>query len=97
PLVLSANVEDWGPHPLRMLKCWSDIPGYNIFVRNKWNSFKVDGWGGFMLKEKLKMIKLALKDWHLNHSQNLPSRIEYLKGRLSNLDQKGEEDNLSDA
>ncbi|MCI54935.1 cysteine-rich receptor-like protein kinase, partial [Trifolium medium] len=48
-------------------------------------------------KEKLKMIKLALKDWHTAHTQNLPSRIEYLKGQLSALDQKGEEENLSEA
>ncbi|MCI67690.1 endonuclease/exonuclease/phosphatase family protein, partial [Trifolium medium] len=43
------------------------------------------------------MIKLALKDWYTAHTQNLPSRIESLKGRLSALDQKGEEENLSEA
>ncbi|MCI95604.1 endonuclease/exonuclease/phosphatase family protein, partial [Trifolium medium] len=32
-----------------------------------------DSWGGFVLKEKLKMIKLALKEWHAAHTQNLPS------------------------
>jgi hypothetical protein len=40
-----------------MLKCWNDIPDYNQFVQDKCNSFKVTGWGGFVLK----MIKLALK------------------------------------
>ncbi|GAU51586.1 hypothetical protein TSUD_414300 [Trifolium subterraneum] len=38
PLVLCANEEDWGPCPSRMLKCWRDIPGYNTFVKDKWNS-----------------------------------------------------------
>ncbi|PNX58703.1 cysteine-rich receptor-like protein kinase, partial [Trifolium pratense] len=96
PLVLSANEEDWGPRPLRMLKCWKDIPGYNLFVRDKWNSFQVDGWGGYVLKEKLKMVKVALKEWHKNHAQNLPSRIDNLKNKLSALDEKGEEDDLSE-
>ncbi|MCI53414.1 endonuclease/exonuclease/phosphatase family protein, partial [Trifolium medium] len=77
-----------------MLKCWSDIPGYNLFVREKWNTMQVDGWGGFVLKEKLKMIKLAHKEWHAAHTQNLPSRLDALKAQLSDLDNKGEEEDL---
>ncbi|GAU37762.1 hypothetical protein TSUD_102790 [Trifolium subterraneum] len=96
PLILSANEEDWGPRPSRMLKCWKDIPGYYLFVREKWKSLQVDGWGGFVLKEKLKMIKAALKDWHSAHTQNLPSRIDSLKNHLSILDQKGEEETLTE-
>ncbi|GAU39751.1 hypothetical protein TSUD_219940 [Trifolium subterraneum] len=87
PLVLSANEDDWGPRPLRMLKCWKDVAGYNLFVREKWNSLQVDGWGGYVLKEKLKMIKV--------HVQNLASRIDCLKHRVSELDQKGEAEVLS--
>ncbi|PNX69688.1 cysteine-rich receptor-like protein kinase, partial [Trifolium pratense] len=96
PLVLSANEEDWGPRPSRMLKCWKDIPGYHLFVREKWNSFQIEGWGGYMLKEKFKMIKASLREWHKAHTQNLPGRIETLKGRLSALDEKGEGDDLSE-
>ncbi|PNX68491.1 cysteine-rich receptor-like protein kinase, partial [Trifolium pratense] len=58
-------------------------------VREKWNSFQLDGWGGFVLKEKLKWINTALKDWHSSHTQNMPSRIESLKDRLAVLDEKG--------
>ncbi|GAU33269.1 hypothetical protein TSUD_279430 [Trifolium subterraneum] len=97
PLVLSANEEDWGHRPSRMLKCWKDIPGYNMFVKDKWNSLQVDGWGGYVLKEKLKRIKMELKDWHNAHTQNLPSKIESLKERLETLDEKGEEDTLLEA
>ncbi|GAU46142.1 hypothetical protein TSUD_143240 [Trifolium subterraneum] len=35
-----------GPRPSRMLKCWKEVPGYNTFVQDTWNSFQVDGWGG---------------------------------------------------
>ncbi|MCI96758.1 endonuclease/exonuclease/phosphatase family protein, partial [Trifolium medium] len=42
------------------------------------------------------MIKAALKEWHRTHAQNLPSRIESLKDRLSTLDQKGEDEVLSE-
>jgi len=41
------------------------------------------------LKEKFKLIKLALKDWHLSHSQNLPAKKISLKDRNSTIDLKG--------
>jgi uncharacterized protein with NRDE domain len=88
-LVLSANEEEWGPRPSRMLKCWRDIPGYHLFVRDKWKSFQVTGWGGYVLKEKLKLIRAALKDWHQAHAQNLSSRIESLKVRYRHLTRRG--------
>ncbi|PNY07495.1 cysteine-rich receptor-like protein kinase, partial [Trifolium pratense] len=96
PLVLSTNEEEWGPRPSRMLKCWKDVSGYHLFVREKWNSLQVDGWGGYVLKEKLKLIKAGLKEWHKVHTQNLHSRIDSLKARLSALDEKGEEEALSE-
>jgi hypothetical protein len=48
------------------------------------------------LQEKFKMIKVALKDWHGAHAQNLPSRIDSLKVRLSALEGKGENEVLSE-
>ncbi|MCI07861.1 cysteine-rich receptor-like protein kinase, partial [Trifolium medium] len=55
----------------------------------------INGWGGFVLKEKFKSIKLALKEWHRAHSQNLSSRIDTLKVRISVIEGKGEEEDLS--
>lgn len=46
PVVLSVDEENWGPRPVRMLKCWLDLPRYHQFVRSKWQSFIVEGWGG---------------------------------------------------
>jgi len=95
PLQLSVDEENWGPRPLRMLKCWQEMLGYKQFVTDKWNSFSVEGWGGYVLKEKLKLIKAALKEWHLSHSSNIPAKLDSLKARLSWLDDKGEDEVLS--
>jgi hypothetical protein len=62
PVVLRMDEENWGPRPLRMLKCWADFPGYDTFVHQKWRSFDVEGWGGYVLKQKLKLIKGSLKE-----------------------------------
>jgi len=59
---LSIDEENWGPRPVHMLKRWENFTRYNEFVRDKWRSFQLDGWGGYVLKEKLKLIKLALKE-----------------------------------
>lgn len=67
PLLLLTNDVNWGPRPLRMLKCWADFHGYAQFVRDKWSSFNIEGWGGFVLKEKLKLMKGCLKEWHKQH------------------------------
>jgi hypothetical protein len=96
-LVLESDEENWGLRPLRMLKCWRDIPGYNLFVKEKWHSLQVGGWGGFYLQKKLKQVKGALKEWHMTHSKNLTSRIDSLKARLATLDLKGEKNPLSEA
>jgi len=96
PLVLAVDIQNWGPKPVRMLKCWADFPGYDSFVQDTWSSLQISGWGSFVLKEKLKLLKLALKDWHQRHAQNLSARISSLKKNIASLDLKGESDVLSD-
>jgi len=73
-----------------MLKCWPDFPGYDAFVRDQWGTFIVNGWGGFVLKQKLKMLKNSLKEWHQTHSQNLEGKMKEVKDRISVLDSKVE-------
>jgi hypothetical protein len=44
----------------------------------------------------LKLIKVALKDWHASNTQNLPAKIDSLKNRQAALDSRGEEAELSE-
>ncbi|GAU43299.1 hypothetical protein TSUD_389980 [Trifolium subterraneum] len=88
--------QNWGPRPLRMLKCWSDIPGYSDFVKDKWSSFHIRGWSGYILKEKLKLIKKELRFWHLNHTSNIDSKIQDAKKRLEDLDITTEDRRLTE-
>lgn len=95
-LLLSVDEENWGPKPSRMLKCWQDFPGYKQFVVNQWKTFIIVGWGGFILNEVLKLIKAALKEWHISHTHYLINKVDTLKVRLSELDNKGADVVLSD-
>ena len=94
--MLTIDEENWGPRPSRLLKCWQEVPGYKSFVNEKWKPFEVTGWGGFVLKEKLKLIKVALKEWHLSSTHNLSGKIAYLKERQAAIDVKGEDEDLSE-
>jgi len=80
-----------------MLKCWQDMLGYKEFVKERWHSFQLEGWGGYVLREKFKLMKLALKEWHFVHAKNIPGKIELLKNRLSVLDEAGEEGRMSES
>jgi len=71
-----------------MLRCWSDYPGYADFVRERWLSFDIFGWGGYVLKCKLKLMKASLKEWHQNHSQNLDGQLLEVKNCIEHLDAK---------
>jgi len=50
--------------------------------------------GGFVLRQKLKMMKSSLKEWHSQHAQNLNGKIMEIKNRLAVLDEKGETEEL---
>jgi len=63
-IFLTIDEANQGPRPNCMLKCWSDLPGYKESLKEKLMTFQIDGWGGFILKEKLKLIKGCFKWWH---------------------------------
>jgi len=41
PILFFIDVANWRPRTQRMLKCWADLPGYHMFVKEKWYSFQV--------------------------------------------------------
>lgn len=40
-----------------MLKCWTDIPGYHEYMVKQLRVLRVDGWGGYVLNEKVEVNK----------------------------------------
>ncbi|CAK8571494.1 unnamed protein product [Lathyrus sativus] len=62
---------------------------------NAWRKLEVQGWGGYVLREKHKLIKLKLKEWSKEHTEHLDDRIEGEKRKVNELDCKGEKSMLS--
>lgn len=64
--------------------------GYEDFVKQVWGELQVEGWKGYVLKEKFKGLKVKLKEWNKDHCGNLESQIKKAKEELSKLDLMGE-------
>ena len=56
----------------------------------------MQGWSGFILKEKLKKLKESLQSWHLNHTLNIDRKIQGAEARMAALDALRENNSLSD-
>ncbi|CAI8597259.1 unnamed protein product [Vicia faba] len=64
PLLLVGNHVDWGPNPFKLFKCSFDHEEFLPFVENVWNYMVIRGKAGFILKEKLCILKSKLKLWN---------------------------------
>ncbi|GAU24549.1 hypothetical protein TSUD_148900 [Trifolium subterraneum] len=95
PLILKYNQDGWGPKPFRFNNFWLQNKKLKEVVESCWSNLRVEGWMGFVLKEKLKGLKSTLKEWHKKEYESLEARVEELMGEISELDKRGEEVGLS--
>jgi len=81
-------VVDWGPKPFRFLDIWQEDKEFGIFVKNKWESYLVQGNEILVLKEKLKMLKSDLKGWNKDVFGNTNKiKLDILR-RIQELDMR---------
>jgi hypothetical protein len=85
PLVLKHDNIDWGPRPFRFNNHWLKHLDFNRVVEEFWRIQTRPGWMGFVLKEKLKGLKLKIKEWSRNVYGAIDSKILILVG-LSEVD-----------
>lgn len=86
PILLDISTKDWGPRPFRFFNVWMNHPNFSIFVEDKWNNYGVSGRAGYVLKEKLKMLKTDLKIWNKEVFRWMDSNIAAKKERIGELD-----------
>ena len=64
PLLLKNDMVNQGSKPFRVLDCQFEDKKFSKFVEEAWNGQHVYGWGSFVLKEKIKALKLEWKVWN---------------------------------
>ncbi|KAL8495410.1 hypothetical protein ACS0TY_019521 [Phlomoides rotata] len=86
PLILEIKVRDWGPKPFRSIDAWLAHPEFKNFVNEKWSDYQVEGWGGYVVKEKFKKLKTDLKIWNKSVFGRLDDNIEKNRSEIQRLD-----------
>lgn len=94
PLVLKNGGWDWGPKPFRFNNFWLQNNKFKGLVEEVWRTNNVHGWMGYVLKEKLKGLKEAIKVWNKEEYGGMEERVEWLVEEIGDLDGLGEERRL---
>ncbi|GKV30536.1 hypothetical protein SLEP1_g39339 [Rubroshorea leprosula] len=96
PILVKDEACNWGPKPFKFYNVWLQDLAFREMIEKQWDSFNIQGWGGFVLKEKMKLLKNSMKVWTRNHVQVVDKQIEEAKETIAKLDCKGEVQQLSE-
>ncbi|GAU46303.1 hypothetical protein TSUD_283280 [Trifolium subterraneum] len=64
PIWLESSNINWGPKPFKFNNCWLEHSDFLPFVKATWEKMNIHGKKAFIIKEKLKRLKEALKTWN---------------------------------
>lgn len=70
---------NWGRKPFRYKNFWLKNEEFVEVVKGSWAGFDVIGWWGFVIEQKLKMLKTVLKSWNAQVFGDMDSKIKVLK------------------
>lgn len=90
PIILKDGSQNWGPKPFRFISCWLQHRVFKMLVESAWSDFRVFGWEAYIVKEKMKLLKVKLKIWNLEVFGNIDHNLKALEEDISSLDTKAE-------
>lgn len=97
PLILMDDVRDWGPKPFKFLNAWLLHPQFGPFIEKVWKESQIHGDVGYVLQNKLRALKMALKQWNKGVYGNVASKLKKAEDELYALDLKAEDRPLEEA
>ncbi|GLT38047.1 hypothetical protein SLA2020_238060 [Shorea laevis] len=95
PIMLKNERIDWGPKLFRFFDVWLEQSGCKEMISHVWRSTMIKGWKGFVLKEKLKRTKQALKEWSGSSMVDVDCKINEAEREITAIDKRGEDAKLS--
>ncbi|KAH0716935.1 hypothetical protein KY285_012966 [Solanum tuberosum] len=96
PIILSYGGEEWKKSYFKFEIWWLEVEGFKDRVKEWWASFQVNGRSGYILAEKLKMLKVKLKEWSKVNRGNWKQRKEDILNQISKWETVQEQRPLTD-
>ena len=81
-ICLGIDAHDWGPKPFKFFNHWLDNDDFNVLVEEKWKNYNVQGFVGFRLLQKMKMLKSDIKLWNGYNSGGIVVNIDSLQKEI---------------
>ena len=97
PICLDTQPPVWGPFPFKFYKSWLCKDGFGDFVGNLLPSFATGFEAIPTLAAKLKMSKLAIKEWLSSRRFDHQARLIEIEHLIQELDLLGESSPLTQA
>ena len=97
PIQLGVDEKDWGPRPFRALDCWNFHANFLPLVKEKWENTIVNGWAGFKIHRKLRVVRGALAEWNKNSFGNVEGRVRDLQNRVDIFEKLQEQKQLDES
>jgi hypothetical protein len=91
PLLLKCSSIVSRPKPFRFCNHWLIHNGFKELVETFWRSLNVEGWMGYVLKEKLKLLKVHIKEWSIVEYGKVEETIRILILKIRAMDVRGEQ------
>jgi len=89
-LVLKSGSLEWGPKPFRFNNFWLANNKFKKLVEDVWRNQHSTGWMGVILKNKLKVLKEAIRAWNKLEYGDIDTKVAFLVNEIADLDVKGE-------
>ncbi|GKV50356.1 hypothetical protein SLEP1_g57064 [Rubroshorea leprosula] len=96
PVMLKKVNSNWGPKPFRTLNCWDRHPEFIKVVEENWKSTEVEGWKGYVCKEKLKRLRNKLKKWNSEVFGSFENQIAEAAAKINEVDNKNEDGEITE-
>ncbi|RZC11532.1 LINE-1 reverse transcriptase-like [Glycine soja] len=89
-IVLDIPLREWVAitviQTLRIMDWWLKDKGFQNLVKLEWGNYHPQGWGGLVLKQKIKFIKQRIRQWSISQGHISTRKVLNLKRELKALE-----------